>query len=388
MHRGGGRRPRAEDDRQRLDLVRRRNGARQQQAAHPGHVSEQLDLLRGRRSRQRDEVDRRRLDLGVAAHDGRQPDLRALLPDHVDLLRDRHLRACHQDRPTAARPGRGSDAGHDARRRRARLRRAEPVRRPDGDLVLRREHVRRVGPLRRRGGQTIPSTDPPIVTTTDGGTTWTRQTSNSGTGNYLHSISCLAGTPTCYGGRPWRLDRHHDGPLDVDEGGVDTTNMLNSVTCLSTSFCIAAGQNGTIDVYNGASWTATTGNGGTGMLATSPARHEPLLRDRQAGRHDRHDERRRLVDPAGRRRHDAQMNGISCPSTSTCYAVGNGGTILKTSNGGQTWLPQTSGTASALNGVACTSATACVAVGAGGDGRRSRPTAPPGRRARRARRRR
>ena len=35
--------------------------------------------------------------------DRRQPDLRALLPEHDGLLRDRHLRARRQDRPTAAR---------------------------------------------------------------------------------------------------------------------------------------------------------------------------------------------------------------------------------------------------------------------------------------------
>ena len=43
--------------------------------------------------------------------------------------------------------------------------------------------------------------------------------------------------------------------------------MLNSVECLSTSFCIAVGQNGTVDTFNGTTWTATTGNGGSGMLA-------------------------------------------------------------------------------------------------------------------------
>jgi len=63
------------------------------------------------------------------------------------------------------------------------------------------------------------------------------------------------------------------------------------------------------------------------------------------------------------------MNGISCSSTSTCTAAGNAGTILRTVNGGQTWLPQTSGTTNALNGISCTSATACVAVGAAGTAR-------------------
>ena len=95
--RGGGRRPRTDDDRQRLDVVGCSDRTRQQQAAYPGHLPEQLDLLRGRRPRQRDEVDRRRLDVVVAVHDRRQPDLRAVLPEHDGLLRDRHLRARPQD---------------------------------------------------------------------------------------------------------------------------------------------------------------------------------------------------------------------------------------------------------------------------------------------------
>ena len=57
-----------------------------------------------------------------------------------------------------------------------------------GDLVLRRRA--RASPSASTSsstGQTIPSTDPPIVTTTDGGATWTRQASGAGTGNYLHA---------------------------------------------------------------------------------------------------------------------------------------------------------------------------------------------------------
>jgi photosystem II stability/assembly factor-like uncharacterized protein len=227
-------------------------------------------------------------------------------------------------------------------------------------------------------GQTIPSTDPPIITTTDGGTTWVRQTSNSGlTGtapNYLHSISCLPGTQTCTAvGRGGSIVTTTDLSTwtKVASG---TTNMLNSVTCLSTSFCMAAGQNGTIDVFNGSSWAATTGNGGTGMLASvtcvdtsncyATGKQGVTIATTNGGGS--------WTQQAGGGT-TAQMNGISCSSASTCYAVGAvvGGVaaILKTSNGGQTWLPQASGAASALNGVACTSATACVAVGAGGTAR-------------------
>src|SRR5438270_527132 len=58
------------------------------------------------------------------------------------------------------------------------------------------------------------------------------------------------------------------------------------------------------------------------------------------------------------------LNGIACPSASTCFAVGAGGGILKTVDGSSR-SSQTVGTAN-LNGIACLSTTNCFAVGATG----------------------
>ena len=221
-------------------------------------------------------------------------------------------------------------------------------------------------------GQTIPSTDPPIITTTDGGANWVLRTSNAGAGNYLQSISCLPGTTTCFAvGRGGTIVTTTD--LATWTGMTSgTTNMLGSVTCLSTSFCMAAGQNGTIDVYNGASWAATTGNGGTGMLASvtcvdashcyATGKQGVTIATTNGGGS--------WTQQAGGGT-TQQMNGVSCTAADTCYVVGNAGVVLKTTNGGQTWLAPAggSGTTSALNGVACTSATTCVAVGAAGTAR-------------------
>ena len=44
----------------------------------------------------------------------------------------------------------------------------------------------------------------------------------------------------------------------------------------------------------------------------------------------------------------------------------SGGTIRVTSNGGSTWLPQTSGLSRALNAIACANASSCVVVGGAG----------------------
>ncbi len=60
------------------------------------------------------------------------------------------------------------------------------------------------------------------------------------------------------------------------------------------------------------------------------------------------------------------LNGAACPSVSVCYAVGNSGVILGSTDGGATWSGQSSGVTSALNAVACPSAATCYAVGDGG----------------------
>jgi photosystem II stability/assembly factor-like uncharacterized protein len=66
----------------------------------------------------------------------------------------------------------------------------------------------------------------------------------------------------------------------------------------------------------------------------------------------------------------AHLRGVSCPDANTCTAVGNfrsvdGGAamILRTTNGGATWAPQASGTISRLSGVSCPDLNTCTAVG-------------------------
>jgi photosystem II stability/assembly factor-like uncharacterized protein len=60
------------------------------------------------------------------------------------------------------------------------------------------------------------------------------------------------------------------------------------------------------------------------------------------------------------------LNAISCPSASTCFAVGDLGTILVTTNGGTTWSGQASPTNETLRGISCPSTTICYAVGDAG----------------------
>ena len=217
------------------------------------------------------------------------------------------------------------------------------------------------------GGFPPAGTDPPIVATTDGGTTWTLETSNSGTGNYLHAVSCLPGTTTCTAvGRGGSIVTTSD-LLTWTKVTSGVTTMLDSVTCLSTTFCMASGQGGTIDLFNGSTWTPTTGLGGGVFLAgvTCLDTSTCYAAGKQGVTIATTNGGASWTQQAGGGT-TQQMNSVSCADASTCVAVGNTGTILRTSNGGQTWLAQTSGTTSALSGVSCRSATTCVAVGAAG----------------------
>jgi len=59
------------------------------------------------------------------------------------------------------------------------------------------------------------------------------------------------------------------------------------------------------------------------------------------------------------------LRGVSCPNPTTCYAVGDGGLILKTDDG-TTWFQQPSGTGANLRGISCFSSSGCMIAAAGG----------------------
>ncbi len=58
-----------------------------------------------------------------------------------------------------------------------------------------------------------------------------------------------------------------------------------------------------------------------------------------------------------------KLRGVSCPSDSTCFAVGDSGTILATTDGGATWNSQTApGGFNGINAVSCADSMHCVAA--------------------------
>ena len=244
------------------------------------------------------------------------PHLRALLPEHVGLLRDRHLRARRQDHRRRRDLDVADDAGHDARHRRARLRRPEPVRRADGDLVLRaRARASRPAstscrPARRSRAPTRRSSRRPTAARRG-----RRQTSNARrAATTCTAISCLPGTTTC---------------TAVGRGGsiVTTTDL--------------------------ATWTTET-SGTTNMLNSVTLPEHVVLHRRRPERHGR-----RLQRHAPGRRPPATAApacspSVDCLDTSNCYATGKQGVTLATTNGGGSWTMQAGGgTTQQMNGISC-----------------------------------
>lgn len=213
------------------------------------------------------------------------------------------------------------------------------------------------------------ATVPPIVTTTDG-TDWSNATSdNAAASDYLLGVTCLSGTTTCYAvGYSGTIVTTTD-LTDWSTMTSGTTETLTGISCLSTSYCVATGQGGTIDVLSGGTWTTTTTTiGASAWLygVTCLAADDCFATGKQGVTvsFDSTNIAPTIIQLAGGGTTQT-MDSISCVSTSTCVAVGAAGTILGTTNGGQTWLPQTSGVAGALDSVSCYAAD-CIAAGASG----------------------
>jgi photosystem II stability/assembly factor-like uncharacterized protein len=205
------------------------------------------------------------------------------------------------------------------------------------------------------GGFEATGTDSPILVTSNGGNTWTLETSNSGASNYLSGVTCVEST--CYAvGRTGAIVTSTNGGITWTAMTSNTTLELTGITCASATSCVATGQTGTIDVLSGGVWTPSTAQANSNFLAavTCLSATECVAAGKQGAT--------LAFDPtnvggsatllAGGGT-TQQMNGISCVNAADCVAVGAAGTILTTSNGGQTWLPRTSGVTASLAGVSC-----------------------------------
>jgi hypothetical protein len=154
--------------------------------------------------------------------------------------------------------------------------------------------------------------------------------SSNPSGHTLFAVSCpsasfcmavdQAGNAVAFTGGGW------SAPVAVD----NTRNALTAVSCTSASFCVAGDGGGNGFIYNGSAWSAP-------VTINHVSNHQGV-------------------------------GGIACPATSFCVAVGEGGDVETSTNGGAAWSPTpvTIGSNN-LTSVSCPSASFCVAVDTAGN---------------------
>jgi len=231
-----------------------------------------------------------------------------------------------------------------------------------------------------------------ILRTTDGGTTWTEQ--KSGTYLPLRDV-CLTDGNTGIavggdvGGDMFDWGVQYQVILRTTDGGVawvsrssGNTQMLLAVSCIDADTGTAVGANGTIlrTTDGGATWaeqesgtshwlhdvcftdenTGTVVGGGVwgsfGDWGEWGEEGQAILRTTDGG-----------VTWVSQSSGTTQgLWAVSCIDAHTGAAVGEDGIIVHTTNGGTDWMVQPSGTAHCLRGVCFTDAYTGVAVGDGG----------------------
>ncbi len=186
----------------------------------------------------------------------------------------------------------------------------------------------------------------------------TASTNWGGESNSLNSVSCVSvsfctavGSYTNVGPGPRTLVQRWNGSAwstatSANAGSTYTSNTLSSVSCVSTSFCIAVGyfNNGfytgdyasrtLVERWNGQVWSIVASpNSGSGSNS---------------------------------------LNSVSCVSASSCVAVGSyysgaANRTLVLSWNGTSWTrvtsPNTGSGSNSLNSVSCVSVSFCTAVG-------------------------
>ncbi|MBU4442128.1 MAG: hypothetical protein KJ602_06715, partial [Actinobacteria bacterium] len=203
-----------------------------------------------------------------------------------------------------------------------------------------------------------------IIHTTDGGSTWAAQTST--TTNGLNGISAASTTVAWAVGAGGTIISTTDGGSTWAAQTSTTTNGLNGISAASTTVAWAVGAGGTIvkTINGGTNWVAQI-SGVTGNL------HSVSAIDANNAWGVGHDTTSSSpvvlkTDDAGAHWRNVQLNDTFFFNASNGWAVGDGGTIISTTDGGSTWAAQTSTTTENLSGVSATSATVAWAVGAGG----------------------
>ena len=204
-----------------------------------------------------------------------------------------------------------------------------------------------------------------ILHTTDGGGTWVSQSSGVLTG--------LSGVAFADASHGWAVGAS-GVILATTDGGATWTKQtspfvadLGAVACTSADDGCAVGAGGVIlaTTDGGATWTKQTSPVTADLTAVAFRQRRRRLGRRGRRPHRGHHRRRRDVGAASSHT-SADLASVAFANTGDGWAVGAGGAIVATTDGGTTGRPQPSGTGADLAGTVFFSDKHGLAVGVGG----------------------
>ncbi len=198
----------------------------------------------------------------------------------------------------------------------------------------------------------------------------------------IESISCpsssycmavdASGQYFTFNGTSWTSPTQFD--TQINGNG----NYVASVSCVSTTFCVAVDSAGYGQSYDGSSWTTPTlldgsGNGPnlTGQVLISSVSCVSttfcVAVDMSGNAFTFNGTSWSTADPvAGSSNPPVQLFSVSCVSTSFCMAsAGNNGAVYTFD--GSTWTSSSSFTTNRIDSLSCTSTTFCMAVDSSGN---------------------
>lgn len=189
-----------------------------------------------------------------------------------------------------------------------------------------------------------------INKTTDGGSSWTRQ--SSGTLLDLHDVTFRTPATGTAVGKGGTILRTSDGGATWYAQPSGSSNWLRSVSFTSVNVGTAVGIGGTIlrTTNGGSAWLAQTSGTAQHLYGVSYADAQHGLAVGLNGAILRTDDGGGTWMPETTAT-AAHLYGVSLVNTGVGYVVGNAGLILKTTDGGISWTPQASGTTNHLNAV-------------------------------------
>ncbi|HVE68001.1 MAG TPA: YCF48-related protein [Solirubrobacteraceae bacterium] len=210
-----------------------------------------------------------------------------------------------------------------------------------------------------------------IAPTTSLGAGWAPQA--SGTSTHLYDVSCSSTSHCVAVGAAGTIRKTTNGGATWSASSSGSLATLSGVACPAASACYAVGWNGTVlkSADGGSTWTNQT-------VAASEFYYDISCVSASSCVISGSPDKIRTTTNGGMTwtlrasgTTGAELTGVSCPVASTCYIVTNpSGQALKSTDGGATWSAQVI-SSSALNSVACSDASTCTAVGQSGTVRRT-----------------